>query len=44
MYFASFQGNLTDLLIGRIFYDGAGKIFDDLDPALEAARNPDSME
>ncbi|MFT5522233.1 MAG: flavin-dependent dehydrogenase [Pirellulaceae bacterium] len=26
--------NLTDLLIGRIFYDGAGKIFDDMDPAL----------
>lgn len=24
-------GNLTDLLIGRIFYDGAGRIFDDLD-------------
>ncbi len=31
-------GNLTDLLIGRIFYDGAGKIFDDLDPALEAVK------
>jgi len=29
------QGNLTDLLIGRIFYDGAGRIFDDMDPALE---------
>jgi len=27
-------GNLTDLLIGRIFYDGAGRIFDDMDPYL----------
>lgn len=27
-------GNLTDLLIGRIFYDGAGRIFDDMDPEL----------
>tara|TARA_B100000809_G_scaffold198559_1_gene198347 strand:- start:16 stop:1266 length:1251 start_codon:yes stop_codon:yes gene_type:complete len=42
--FPSHQGNLTDLLIGRIFYEGAGKIFDDMDPALEAARNPGSME
>ena len=25
------RGNLTDLLIGRIFYDGAGRIFDDMD-------------
>jgi flavin-dependent dehydrogenase len=30
-------GNLTDLLIGRIFCDGAGRIFDDLDPARAAA-------
>jgi flavin-dependent dehydrogenase len=30
--------NLTDPLIGRAFYDGAGRIFDDLEPALEAAR------
>ena len=29
------RGNLTDLLIGRIFYDGAGRIFDDMDPAIE---------
>jgi flavin-dependent dehydrogenase len=29
------QGNLTDLLIGRIFYPEAGRIFDDLDPWLE---------
>jgi len=32
------RGNLTDLLIGRIFYDGAGKIFDDMEQALAAAR------
>ncbi len=32
------KGNLTDLLIGRIFYDGAGKIFQDMDPELEAAK------
>mgnify|MGYP001244538375 CR=1 FL=1 len=28
-------GNLTDLLIGRIFHDGAGDIFDDMDRAIE---------
>lgn len=32
------SGNLTDLLIGRIFYDGAGTIFDDMDAAIESAR------
>lgn len=32
------KGNLTDLLIGRIFYDDAGKIFEDLDPAIESVR------
>jgi flavin-dependent dehydrogenase len=32
------RGNLTDLLIGRIFRDGAGKIFDDMAPALQQAR------
>ena len=42
--FPDHQGNLTDLLIGRIFYDGAGNIFDDMDPALEAARKPESMQ
>lgn len=31
-------GGLTDLLIGRIFHDEAGRIFDDLDPALETAK------
>jgi flavin-dependent dehydrogenase len=36
--FPQHRGNLTDLLIGRIFYDGAGRIFDDMDPLLEQAR------
>lgn len=31
------RGNLTDLLIGRTFYDGAGRLFEDLDPALARA-------
>ncbi|QDS91184.1 Putative FAD-dependent oxidoreductase LodB [Rosistilla ulvae] len=30
------SGNLTDLLIGRIFHDQAGAIFDDMDAAIEA--------
>ncbi len=30
------RGNLTDLLIGRIFYEGAGRIFDDMEPAIES--------
>lgn len=35
-----FQGNLTDLLIGRIFYDEAGNIFDAMDPILgQVTRN-----
>ncbi len=33
------RGNLTDLLIGRIFHDDAGRIFDDLMPALGQARS-----
>jgi flavin-dependent dehydrogenase len=33
------HSNLTDLLIGRAFYSEAGRIFEDLDPALEAARS-----
>jgi len=33
--------NLTDLLIGRIFYPGAGDIFKDMDPAL--ARDGSNM-
>ena len=32
------RGNLTDLLIGRIFYDGAGRIFNDMTPALQDAK------
>ena len=31
-------GNLTDLLIGRIFHEDAGKIFQDMDLAIETAR------
>jgi len=33
-----YQGNLTDLLIGRAFYNGAERIFADLDPAVQAAQ------
>ncbi len=33
-----YQGNLTDLLIGRIFSPEAGAIFDDMDPELQALR------
>jgi flavin-dependent dehydrogenase len=32
------KGNLTDLLIGRIFYDGAGRIFDDMNLELAKAK------
>ncbi len=35
-----FAGNLTDLLIGRIFYDGAGDIFERMDPTLAPTANP----
>ncbi len=31
------EGALTDLLIGRVFHDEAGRIFEDLDPWLEKA-------
>ena len=37
--FPEHQGNLTDLLIGRAFYEGADRIFKDLDPALATARS-----
>ena len=37
-----FRGNLTDLLIGRIFYDGAGDIFEEMDPALKKS-HPSQM-
>ena len=29
------KGNLVDILIGRVFHDDAGRIFDDMDPMLE---------
>lgn len=32
-------GNLTNLLIGRVFENGVGKIFADMDPAIEQARS-----
>ncbi len=32
--FPEHQGNLTDLLIGRVFDQQVGRIFDDLDPVL----------
>ncbi len=32
------RGNLTDLLIGRIFGEGAGDIFAEMDPQLEEVR------
>jgi len=41
------QGNLTDLLIGRVYHDEAGRIFDDMQPWLDrieaehAAENAD---
>jgi geranylgeranyl reductase family protein len=35
--FPQHQGNLTDLLIGRIFHEGAGNIFNDMDPAMAKA-------
>ena len=42
--FPQHQGNLTDLLIGRIFYDGAGNIFQDMDPAVERALGKTPLE
>jgi flavin-dependent dehydrogenase len=38
-----FRGNLTDLLIGRIFYDGAGDIFDEMDPAMGKGHDAQAM-
>jgi flavin-dependent dehydrogenase len=35
--FPDHRGHLTDLLIGRVFHDTAGDIFQDLDPVLEQA-------
>lgn len=36
--------NLTDLLIGRIFYPGAGDIFKDMEPALARDRSGKSAD
>ncbi len=38
-----FAGNLTDLLIGRIFYDGAGDIFDKMEPAMQQSQDGQAM-
>jgi flavin-dependent dehydrogenase len=38
-----FRGNLTDLLIGRIFYDGAGDIFQEMDPAMGKKQTTQAM-
>jgi flavin-dependent dehydrogenase len=38
-----YKGDLTDLLIGRIFHDSAGRIFKDMDPALRDAINQSSV-
>ncbi|MCA9199033.1 MAG: tryptophan 7-halogenase [Planctomycetales bacterium] len=38
--FPHYKGNLTNLLIGRVFDEGVGAIFDDLDPVL--AKSQDS--
>lgn len=35
--FPQHRGNLTDLLIGRVFNESAGKIFEDMIPAMEKA-------
>jgi flavin-dependent dehydrogenase len=32
------RANLTDLLIGRIFHEGAGRIFDDMRPAIQQSK------
>lgn len=32
------RGNVTNLLIGRIFQDGAGDVFEDMDASIERAR------
>lgn len=34
----NYRGDLTDLLVGRVFHEGAGRIFDDMTPALERSR------
>ncbi len=42
--FPHHQANLVDLLIGRIFYDDAGKIFEDMDPAANKAAGKANQE
>jgi hypothetical protein len=37
--FPHHRGELTDLLIGRVFNDRVGGIFDDLDPFMERMKN-----
>lgn len=32
------RGGVTDLLIGRIFQEGAGRVFDDMDASIERAK------
>ena len=39
-----YQGNLTDLLSGRSFYDGAERIFADPDPAVQAAQQMEQAQ
>ena len=34
-----YAGNLTNILIGRVFDEGIGKIFEDMDPAIEEAKS-----
>lgn len=36
-------GNLTNLLIGRVFEEGVGKIFDDMLPEIQKAKSPAAM-
>ncbi len=33
------QGNLTDLLIGRVWHEDVGKIFEDMDPIMAGSRD-----
>ena len=36
-------GNLTDLLVGRVFEGRPGRIFDDLDPWLEKVKSGEAV-
>lgn len=33
------RGNVTDLLIGRVFHEGAGKMFEDMDASIARAKS-----